>query len=97
MSDICTFVHRFLGKYVVDLLKQPGFTMDELIGQVLREVCIAGKTSGARLVGFSPADFSMLSDATYDWIAKLLTCIEERAQWPNTVSSRFPLEGFYQA
>ena len=40
------------------------------------------KKSVGGLEGFSPSEFSILSDLTYQWLARMLNRIEAGAPWP---------------
>ena len=35
---------------------------------------------------FTPDDFKLLSDATYNWLAEMLNAIEDGAAWPHDIN-----------
>ena len=72
-----------MDKYSTDLPpKALPFILDRIIWQDLKLVCIHAKLSAAGLDGWSPADFTLLSDLAFYWLAELLNTIEEGASWP---------------
>ena len=75
-------VHRFLGKYSKYLCKQAEFELKDLEGDDLKLTCQKGAKTVGGLDGFSPSEFSLLSDLTFLWLAQMLNLIEAGAPWP---------------
>ena len=76
-------MHKFLGRFGHLLCNQPEAEMGELDWQQLKASCINGKVSVGGLDGFTPADFSILSDTVFQWLVAMLNRIEMGAAWPD--------------
>ena len=59
--------------------------VDSIIGKQLKAACLNAKHSAAGLDNFSPLDFTLLSDDTYDWLAILLDLVEQGEPWPQAL------------
>ena len=75
-------IHNFFRKYASHIFTAPNFETQALTGTQLKEACQRAKQSVAGLDHFSPEDFAMLSDLAYEWLAHLLSIIEDGAGWP---------------
>ena len=81
-GDLTRHVHKFLGRYGHLLCNQPEAETGELDWQQLKASCVNGKFSVGGLDSFTLADFSMLSDTAFQWLADMLNRIEMGAAWP---------------
>ena len=64
-------------KYAKYIYHDSEYQVATLDGKALKEACCNAAHSVAGMDHFSPQDFTVLGDMTYDWIAKLFNSIEQ--------------------
>jgi hypothetical protein len=78
-------VQRFKAKYDKGIYKRHEFEVHDITAEEVKMQCLCNNHSAAGLDGWTPDDWSLLSDDTYKWIARLLNLVEITGRWPQTV------------
>ena len=67
---------EFVIKYSDKIYLAPEFQIDDIKAADVRTACTTGKKSMGGLDQWTPADFGLLPDKAYEWLATLLNAIE---------------------
>lgn len=73
---------NFFSRYANFIHIAPPQQVDDLHWQDLKNACLKSSKSSPGLDQWHPADFAMLSDLAFQWLASLLNLIENGAPWP---------------
>lgn len=75
-------IRHFHETYHTYIFTAPEHQINELSWEDLQQSCTQASKSASGLDDWAPADFSLLSDLAFQWLARILNLVEEGAPWP---------------
>ena len=82
VTNLTEHASWFIGKYGSFLFSSEEFKVPKIDGHKLFLLCTKGPFSAGGLDGWCPADWSVLPEICFYWLADLLNTIEDGAPWP---------------
>lgn len=82
-SDKCASSAKYITQYRDYIYVDEPCELPQIIGDDLVAACIGYKPSASGMDGIPPQDFAFFNAKGMGWIASILNCIEQGAQWPS--------------
>ena len=85
-GDLEERANQFMAKYDKHIIKTE-VEIGEPLYEDFRDVCRVPTSSASGLDGWAPKDLALVSDLALKWLVKMLNCIEQAAEWPDSTKT----------